>query len=223
MLSRGGRGWSPRVAGIRTRWRTVDDGEFFCPGCGGDRNYRRRTGRRRFVLLGVPLLPRGTAGPVAECASCRAHFGIECLDGPTTQRLSTMLRDAVHSVALSVLAAGGTEASASRGAAVEMVRAAGFPDCTEEQLLTLLAALHADQGTAGDDAAQAELRGALHPLAPHLAAAGREALLLQGASVALADGPYQPAEREVLETVGQALTIRPEDTERLLAAARTLS
>lgn len=224
MDSQAGRGWAARLAGVRTRWRTVEDGEFFCPDCGGDRNYRRRTGRRRFVLLGVPVLPRGAAAPVIECAACRGHFDAGSLDGPTTQRLATMLRDAVHSVALSVLAAGGTEAPGSRAAAVEMVRAAGFPDCTEDQLLTLLAALRADTGTEGADGlVPAELSGALRALAPHLAPAGRESLLLQGASVALADGPYRPVEREVLEAVGQALAIQPEDTERLLAAARTPS
>ncbi|MET9648232.1 TerB family tellurite resistance protein [Streptomyces syringium] len=230
------------VVGVRTVWRTVGDGEFFCPGCGGDRNYRRRTGHRRLVAFGVPLLPRGPVGPIVECAACHARFGMDALDHPTTTRFSAMLRDAVHTVALAVLAAGGTEARTVRRAAVGAVRAAGFADCSEEQLITLIEALAADTGRlpgmyaggafpagagggrGGFDpcgtALAIELHEALEPLAPHLAPAGREAILLQGARIALADGPYRPAEREVLSTVGRALLICPEDTDRLLAAAR---
>ena len=63
----------------------------------------------------------------------------------------------------------------------------------------------------------------LEPLAPHLAPVGRESILLQGARIAVADGPYLPAERAVLETVGRALAIAPEDTERLLAGVRSPS
>ncbi|MFC5720153.1 TerB family tellurite resistance protein [Streptomyces gamaensis] len=257
------------VVGVRTVWRTVGDGEFFCPGCGGDRNYRRRTGRRRLVAFGVPLLPRGPVGPVVECTACRARHGTDVLDHPTTTRFSAMLRDAVHTVALAVLAAGGTEAHTVRRAAVGAVRAAGFADCSEEQLITLIEALAADTGrlaasygaggtsdadgaggtdrtggtgagAPGDGGAAAaaagregfdargtalaiELHEALEPLAPHLAPAGRESILLQGARIALADGPYRPAEREVLATVGRALMLCPEDTDRLLAAARTPS
>ncbi|AXK34569.1 TerB family tellurite resistance protein [Streptomyces armeniacus] len=243
MVTRDGRRRTARVAGIRTKWHTVDSGEFFCPGCGGDRAYRRRTGRRRFVLLGLPLLPRGAAAPVVECAACRGHFGTETLEGPTTTRLAGMLRDAVHSVALSVLAVGGTESRTAREAAVEMIRGSGFPDCSEEQLLALVAALRADPrgggslgGSPGDGAdsdgvpgaaglglVELELREVLRPLAPHLAPVGRETLLLQGATIALADGPYQPAERGVLEAVGEALTFAPDEVARLLAAARTPS
>ncbi|MDT0451607.1 MULTISPECIES: TerB family tellurite resistance protein [Streptomyces] len=229
------------VVGVRTVWRTVGDGEFFCPGCGGDRNYHRRTGRRRLVAFGVPLLPRGLVGPIVECTACRGRYAMDVLDHPTTTRFSAMLRDAVHTVALAVLAAGGTEARTVRRAAVGAVRAAGFADCSEEQLVTLIEALAADTGrlpgryaTPPGDASRdgfdpcgtalaIELHEALEPLAPHLAPAGREQILLQGARIALADGPYRPAEREVLATVGRALLIRPEDTDRLLAAARTPS
>ncbi|MFT2014833.1 TerB family tellurite resistance protein [Streptomyces sp. 796.1] len=223
------------VIGVRTSWRTVGDGEFFCTGCGGDRNYRRRTGRRRVVVLGLPLLPRGPVAPVVECSACRSRYGTEALDHPTTTRLSAMLRDAVHTVALAVLAAGGTEARPVRQAAVGAVRAAGYADCDEEQLLDLIAALVADTGRlpgiAGDEDALAfglgdpstalaiELHEALEPLAPHLAPAGRESILLQGARIALADGTYCPAERAVLETVGRALSLDPDDTARLLLAA----
>ncbi|WP_129296478.1 TerB family tellurite resistance protein [Streptomyces lydicus] len=228
--------------GVRTSWRTVADGEFFCPDCGGDRNYLRRTGHRRLTVLGVPLVPRGATGPVLECSACHGRFGPDALDHPTTVRFSAMLRDAVHTVTLALLAAGGTSSRAVRDTAVDTVRAAGFADCSEDELLTLLAALAADTGrltgtydavTGGHCAPQGldpcgtalaiELHEALEPLAPHLAPAGREAILLQGARIALADGSYTPAEREVLSTVGSALTLRPADTNRLLAAARTPS
>lgn len=242
------------VIGVRTLWRTVGDGEFFCPDCGGDRNYRRRTGRRRIVVLGLPVLPRGPVAPVVECAACGCRFGTEVLDHPTTTRFSAMLRDAVHTVALAVLAAGGTDSPAVRQAAVGAVRAAGFTDCGEEQLLELIEALAADTGrlpgAAAYDAEVAgaagaagaalqggrdigrdgldpcgttlaiELHEALEPLAPHLAPTGRESILLQGARIAVADGPYRPAERAVLETVGRALMICPDDTARLMAAIR---
>ncbi|MFF3417019.1 TerB family tellurite resistance protein [Streptomyces sp. NPDC002698] len=217
----------PRILGTRTAWSTVGDGEFFCPGCGGDRNYQRLTGRRRFTLLGVPVLPRGETGPVVECAACGSHYGADVLDHPTTTRFSAMLRDAVHTVALAVLTAGGGCARASLETAAATVRSAGFDDCTEDQLGALVDALAADTGRFFGEPCGAslaiELHEALDPLAPHLAPAGREAILLQGARIALADGPYTPAERDALATVGAALTICSDDVTRLLATARTPS
>jgi hypothetical protein len=68
-----------------------------------------------------------------------------------------------------------------------------------------------------------ELHGALDPLAPHLAPAVRECVLLQGARIALADGPYTPAERETLATVGAALTICANDVTRVLTVVWTPS
>ncbi|MEU3192649.1 TerB family tellurite resistance protein [Streptomyces sp. NPDC006992] len=212
------------LAGVRTSWRTLDDGDFFCPGCGGDRRYRRRSGRRRFVVLNVPLIPRGAAGPVVECVACRGHFGPEVLERPTTARLAAMLREAVHSVALAVLAAGGSDARAARETAAETVRAAGFPGCAEEELTALLAAVTAESRQRGRSISlEIELHEVLAPLTPHLAVPGRESLLLQGARIALADGMYCSAEREVLATVGRALRIGADDVDRLLLQARTPS
>ncbi|MFG2635780.1 TerB family tellurite resistance protein [Streptomyces sp. NPDC048362] len=216
-----------RILGTCTAWTSVGDGEFYCPGCGGDRNYQRLTGRRRLTVLGVPVLPRGATGPVVECASCRHHFGTDALDHPTTRRFSGMLRDAVHTIALAVLAAGGTCSRTALETAAAAVRAAGFDGCTEEQLAALVEALAADTGRVFEQPCGAgltiELHEALDPLAPHLAAAGRESLLLKAARIALADGPYTPAERDALTTIGAALTLRTDDVTRLLAAARTPS
>lgn len=225
------------VLGVRTTWHTEGDGDFFCADCGGDRGYRRRSGVRRLTVLGLPLWPRGSAGTVVECVVCRARYGPDALERPTTTVFSAMLRDAVHTVALAVLTAGGANGGAARSAAVGAVRSAGFTDCTEDQLLGLLAAIVADEGRfpgAADawgpaglaDAIDGcgswlsiELHEALEPLARHLAPQGRERILLQGARIALADGPYLPAEREVLTAVGRCLAITREETDRLLAAA----
>ncbi|MES4887709.1 TerB family tellurite resistance protein [Streptomyces sp. NPDC096012] len=216
-----------RILGTRTAWTPAGDGEFFCTGCGGDRNYQRLTGRRRLTVLGVPVLSRGATGPVVECASCHRHFGTDVLDHPTTRRFSAMLRDAVHTVALAVLAAGGTCSRTALETAAGVVRCAGFDACTEDQLAELVEALAADTGRVFGQPCGAgltiELHEALDPLAPHLATPGRESLLLQAARIALADGPYTPAERDALTTIGAALTIRADDVTRLLAAARTPS
>ncbi|MFM9455511.1 TerB family tellurite resistance protein [Streptomyces europaeiscabiei] len=216
-----------RVMGTRIAWTGVGDGEFFCPGCGGDRNYQRLTGRRRFTFLGVPVLSRGETGPVVECAACRHHYATDVLDHPTTTRFSAMLRDAVHTVALAVLAAGGACSRTALTVAATAVRSAGFDDCTEDQLGALVEALAADTGRVHGEPCgpglAIELHEALDPLAPHLAPTGREAILLQGARIALADGPYTPAERDALATVGAALTICSDDVTRLLETARTPS
>lgn len=241
--SRGRGGFRPRMTGVRTAWRTIDDGEFFCTGCGGDRSYQLLAGRRRLTVLGVPLLPRGPAEPVVACAACHGHFPVADLDRPTTTRLAALLRDAVHTVALALLSAGdgdGGDGEAARRAAVESVRAAGFPECTEERLLTLQAALWGGQSHGPIHAPPAgvppagvpsrhrpvldpESREVLVALAPHLAATGREALLLHGARVALADGPYRPAEQTVLVAIGAALRLHPADTSRLLTEAAAAS
>ncbi|MFF1376730.1 TerB family tellurite resistance protein [Streptomyces sp. NPDC058308] len=222
-----GRALCRRVIGMHTAWNTVGDGEFFCPACGGDRNYQRLTGRRRFVLLGLPVVPRGSRGPVIQCAACQDLFDPDVLDHPTTTRLSAMLRDAVHTIVLTVLTTGGTASRTTLDTAVAALHGAGYDDCTEEQLVALVEALATDAGRATEpDCAPGlaiELHEALGPLAPHLAPAGREALLLKGARIALADGPYTTAERDVLTTAGCALTICSEDVTRLLATARTPS
>ncbi len=207
------------MAGVRTTWRAIDDGEFFCAGCGGDRSYQLLAGRRRLKVLGVPVLPRGPADPVVACASCRGHFPVADLERPTTTRLSALLRDAVHTIALALLAGGGGDRVVARRAAVAAVREAGFADCTEERLLTLQAALWAG----GRPALDREAREVLVALAPHLALPGRHSLLLHGARIALADGSYRPSEREILGAIGTSLRLPPAETDRLLSQAAAAS
>ncbi|GAA1971581.1 TerB family tellurite resistance protein [Kitasatospora viridis] len=180
-------------------------------------------------MLDLPLLPLSGVLTSVQCTNCRGRYGLESLEQPTSVRLTGMLRDAQYSIALALLAAGGAGSAAARAEACELVRAAGFEDCGEMQVLAALAAL-SGYGEEGEEPADSgpgaglmvELHAALEPLAPHLAQQGRERLLLQGARIALADGRYQPAERTALAAVGSCLRL-PEDvvTGLLEAATRT--
>jgi len=213
-----------QLVGVSARWRTDVLGEFFCPGCGGDRNYRRQHGRRWLRLLGLPVLPVGDAGATLQCTSCSARYPLDALERPTSGNLLAMLRTAQYTIALTVLAAGGTGSRAVRGAAVGVIREAGYTDLDEPQILAALAALREDDEELSElygcgSGLAVELHTALEPLAPHLSGPGLEHLLLQGARIALADGPYRPTEREALRVTGGCLGLTADRIEATLTAA----
>ncbi|WP_371481622.1 TerB family tellurite resistance protein [Kitasatospora sp. NBC_00315] len=159
-----------------------------------------------------------------QCTSCHGRYGVRSLEQLTSVRLSGMLRDAQYTVALALLAAGGTGSRAAREAACTVVRDAGFEDCGEAQVLAALAALSGlgdelQEAHRPAEALTVEVHAALEPLTPHLAQQGRERLLLQGAWIALSDGRYLPQEREALAVVGRCLGLGEEQVGTLLEAA----
>jgi hypothetical protein len=213
-----------QLMGVSARWRTDVLGEFFCPGCGGDRNYRRQQGRRWLRLFGLPVLPLGDAGSTLQCTSCSARYPLDALERPTSGNLLAMLRTAQYTIALTVLAAGGTGSRAARETAVGVIHEAGYSDLDEPQVLAALAALReGDEELSELDGCGSglavELHTALEPLAPHLSAPGLEHLLLQGAWIALADGSYRPTEREALRVIGGCLGLAADRIDATLTAA----
>jgi hypothetical protein len=194
---------------IRTDRTRLADGEFFCPGCGGDRRYRRGTGRRRLVVLGVPVATLGRAGSGVECAVCAVVHDVAVLDVPTGRRLTLLLRDATRAVVVEALAAGTATGSptapAARAAAVEAIRGAGSAAYDDAALASDL--LSRDSGGAA---------AAMAALAPHLELAGRECLVALAAGVALADGPYDSGERAMLLAAGDQLGMTRARVDRVL-------
>ncbi|WP_328806495.1 TerB family tellurite resistance protein [Streptacidiphilus fuscans] len=232
------------VVAVQARWHTELLGEFYCLACGGDRNYRRQRGRNWLRVAGIPLLPLRRAAATLQCTSCRARYGLDALAHPTSGHLLSMLRNAHHAVALAVLAASGgvSAAPAVRDAALAGLRDAGFTDLDADGLLAALAetagaadaprAEDQDEDHEGDEgidplgelcgcgsALVVELHTAIEPLAPHLLGPGLTRLLTQGAVIALADGPYRPAERATLRAVGQCLGLGSDEIDATLAAA----
>ncbi|WP_406286907.1 TerB family tellurite resistance protein [Embleya sp. NBC_00896] len=195
--------------GIRTIRSAIGDGEFHCPACGGDRRFRKGGGRRRLVVFGVALIPLGRAGSGIECAVCCTRHDIAVLEPPTARALTLMLREAVRSLVVAVVAAVDDEPHAAdtvRAAAVEAVRAAGMPSYDACTLAADVGA-HQPQDTAW----------ALAEIAPHLAVAGREHLVGVAARVALACGAYDPAHRVILYHAGDQLGLGRARVDHVLA------
>jgi tellurite resistance protein len=185
------------IFGLSVFFRTVGEGDFHCPNCGGDRHYRQRVARRWFTLFFIPVIPLNQIGEIVECGACRGRFNPGALRMPTAERMAAALPAAMRAAAVTVLAAGDPNDSAARGRAVETIRGYGVADFD-------------------DDALDAELAGGPYDVAQVIAEAGtqltveaREWFLAQLVRVALADGMIAEGERQALHEIAGRLGMTP--------------
>ena len=62
------------IWGLRVIYHTIAQGVFYCRKCGGDRNYRRRAGRRFITLLFIPVVPLNRTGTHVQCLTCKTRY-----------------------------------------------------------------------------------------------------------------------------------------------------
>jgi hypothetical protein len=67
------------IWGVRVFFNSTGQGVFQCPRCGGDRQYRRRSGRRFFTVFFIPLIPLNRVGEHVQCGNCRTRFHVDVL------------------------------------------------------------------------------------------------------------------------------------------------
>ena len=123
------------IFGLRVCFRTVGHGMFHCQRCGGDREYRHRTGRRWFHLLLIPVIPLGHAGEHVQCLDCRGRYRTGVLAIPTAAQMEVALPAGTLAAATCMLLAGNPASKAqARRRAVDSVRSAGRPAYDETAL-----------------------------------------------------------------------------------------
>jgi hypothetical protein len=195
------------IYGFKVRYKTLMTGTFFCPKCGGDRQYERRQARRWFHLYYIPLIPAKILGEQIKCTTCGTNFRDSVLSRPTSGQLSAVLVDAVRGLAVHVLRAGSTDSPAARAAAVNEARRAGL-------------AAYSDADLSADlDVVPGDLSQLLAGLGPQLAEPGKEGLVAGAAKIALADGPFSDLERQVVVSAGAALGMTAAHTVGVIALA----
>lgn len=185
------------IFGLSVFFRTVGQGDFHCPNCGGDRHYRRRAARRWFTLFFVPVIPLNRVGEVVECAACRTRFNLDVLRLPTAQQMAAALPAAMRASVAMVLAAGDSSASAARTRAVETVHGYGMAGYDDDTLTT-------DLETADDGANEL-----IAQAGAQLTTEAREWFLAQVVRVALADGAIGAGERQTLHRIAAGLGMTP--------------
>ncbi|GAA2576177.1 TerB family tellurite resistance protein [Actinomadura fulvescens] len=185
------------IFGLSVFFRTVSEGSFHCPQCGGDRAYRRRTGRRWFTLFFLPVIPLNRVGEAVECRTCRTRFGVSVLRAPTAVQLAAALPAGMRAAATLVLRAGDPSDEAALGRAVEVVQGYGE---TRYGADDVAADLQLQAGFLEEEVARA---------GGQLAVEAKEWFLSQAVRVGLADGPLTENERQTLHRVAQLLGMSP--------------
>ncbi len=178
------------IFGLRVFYRTIAQGTFHCRRCGGDREYRHRSGRRWFTLFFLPVIPLNAVGDHVQCTTCRTRYVVEVLNQPTTAQMQAALPAGMRAAVSAMLRSGDPASLASRQRAIEAVIGAGTPNYDE-------AMLNADLMQPFE-----AIRPALNQVGAQLTIQAREWYLTEVLRIAMADGSLTESERHAALAIG---------------------
>jgi zinc-ribbon family len=172
------------IFGFRVFFRTTGEGVFHCQRCGGDRNYRLRSGRRFFTLFFIPVIPLTKVGEHVQCATCGTRYRVDVLSLPTASQMQAALPAGMRAAACAMLRAGDPASGPARQRALDAITGAGAPGY--------------DGAALDGDLAQPSGAGeaALAQVGTQLAGPAREWFLAAVVRIGMADGPLTGAERD---------------------------
>ncbi len=178
------------IFGLRAFYRTIAQGTFHCRRCGGDRQYRQRSGRRWFTLFFLPVIPLNSVGEHVQCTTCRARYVPDVLSQPTTAQMEAALPAGMRAAVSAMLRSGDPASPASRQRAIEAVIGAGTPGYDE-------AMLDADLVQPFES-----IRPALNQVGAQLTIQAREWYLAEVIRIAMVDGSLTESERHAAMAIG---------------------
>ncbi|MDQ2811206.1 MAG: zinc ribbon domain-containing protein [Actinomycetota bacterium] len=178
------------IFGLRVFYRTIARGAFHCRRCGGDRQYRQRSGRRWFTLFFIPVIPLNAVGQHVQCTTCHTRYVTDVLNQPTTAQMQTALPAGMRAAVSAMLRSGDPYSPVSRQRAIEAVIGAGTPGYDEAMLAT-------DLGQPFES-----IRPALNQVGAQLTIQAREWYLAEVIRVAMADGTLTEGERSAALAIG---------------------
>ena len=178
------------IFGLRVFYRTIAQGTFHCRRCGGDREYRHRSGRRWFTLFFLPVIPLNSVGENVQCTTCRTRYVTDVLSQPTTAQMQAALPIGMRAAVSAMLRSGDPTSPVSRQRAIEAVIGAGTPGYDETML-------DADLTMPFDS-----IRPALNQVGAQLTIQAREWYLAEVIRIAMADGTLTEVERHAALAIG---------------------
>jgi hypothetical protein len=194
------------IWGFRVRFKTLLEGVFFCPSCGGDRGYVRKQARRWFTFFFIPLIPLGNVGDeFVECTTCKSAYKPSVLDMPTSASVGDTLIAATREAVVWLLRLSPPTAATVTTAMDLLSRTANRP-WSEGELQADLAGLDVNG-----------LMRRLVDLAGVLNEHGKESFLGGCTAVAAADGSISTEERQLLQNIAGSLSMTPAHARGVIA------
>lgn len=184
------------IFGWRSRAHTIGTGQFYCPREGGDRNYEHKEAKRWFTLFFIPLIPLNKLGDYVECTSCKSTYYTSVLQAPTGASIQDVMTHAIRYVAVALTMADGHIDPEERRVATEVVRQFANVEYDEANFDTDLNELDPDG-----------LVDNLEELGSILNDHGKEAVLAAAMRLAASDGSIDSSEVELVEQIGEALSM----------------
>jgi zinc-ribbon family len=178
------------IFGMRVFYRTIGQGTFHCRRCGGDREYRLRTGRRWFTLFFIPVIPLNKVSEHVRCTTCRTRYVTDVLSQPTTAQMQAALPTGMRAAAVAMLRSGDVGSMAARQRAISLIAGAGARGYDEAALETDL------------EMPATALRSALHQVGAQLTIQAREWYLADVIRIGMADGALNDGERAAAQAIG---------------------
>lgn len=181
------------IWGVRVFFHTTGQGVFHCQRCGGDRQYRRRSGRKFFTLFFIPIIPLSKVGEHVQCITCKTRYHADVLNLPTAAQMQAALPACMRAAAATMLRAGDPGSLPARQRAIAAISTAGAQGYDD-------AALNADLSCPPGAATTA-----LAQVGAQLASHAKEWFLAEVVRIGMADGPLTGAERDAAYAIGASL------------------
>jgi hypothetical protein len=197
------------VWGFKVRFKTLLQAMFFCPSCGGDRQYERKQGRHWFTFFFIPIIPLNHVGDeFVECTTCHQAYKPSVLDMPTTATLSSDLTLASREAVVWLLRSTPVVDPAAARVALEVLSTAANRPWTDAELQHDLGTLEVGG-----------LPQRLSALATVLNEHGRETFLGSCVRVAAAGsgGTVDDAQRALLDSIAGSLGMTPAHARGVIA------
>jgi hypothetical protein len=177
------------IWGLRVFYRTTGQGVFHCRRCGGDRNYRLRSGRRFFTLFFIPIIPLNKVGEHVQCMTCKTRYVTDALAAPTAEQMQAALPAGMRAAACAMLRAGDPASPLSRRKAIDAITGAGAQNYGDPAL--------------DSDLAQPAgyITPALNQVGQQLAIQAKEWFLAEVVRIGMADGQLTDVERQAAQAV----------------------
>jgi len=185
--------------GTRGVKSTLSQGQFNCPQCEANRDYKHKKVTRFFTLYFIPIIPLGKLGDFVECQSCKGTFVSKVLDynkdAASDAFLAEYEKAMKHCMVLIMLADG--EIDDNEMVAVQaIINKFSHNDVTLDQLEE-----YVDEVKAKSENISTYLRGVTPSLNEH----GKEIIIKCALSVAAADGNIDASELNLIKEMATTM------------------